>query len=186
MTEIEKTSDRPKAKEMEAKPLDYFKPMVSTRHTDPEDGITYDTTEVKTNKQGYIVAYRREICKGKPVGSIDGPYHVADIYEYTKKNVNNLVRLTGMASGDSSPVGEGLGGRTVEPLISGGPRGWLASRSGDDELLTTGKSRTTNRSRDPGFTPSEDTSTADGSAQPKSSGSEGMEPTLQSQRLQPC
>ena len=23
---------------------------------------------------------------GKPVGSIDGPYHVADIYEYTKKN----------------------------------------------------------------------------------------------------
>jgi len=76
MTEIEKTSDKPKAKEMESKPLEYFKPMVGTRHTDPEDGITYETTEVKTNKQGYIVAYRREICKGKPVGSIDGPYHI--------------------------------------------------------------------------------------------------------------
>ena len=134
---------------MEAKPLDYFKPMVGTRHTDPEDGITCETTEVKTNKQGYIVAYRREICKGKPVGSIDGAYHVADIYEYTKKNVDNLVRLTGMASEDSSPVGEEPGGRTGEPLTTGGPRWRSASMSGDDELLTTGKSRTTNWSRDP-------------------------------------
>ena len=55
MTEIEKTSDRPKAKEMEAKPLEYFKPMVGTRHTDPEDGMTYETTEVKTDKQGILL-----------------------------------------------------------------------------------------------------------------------------------
>jgi hypothetical protein len=72
--------------------------------------IIYETTEVKTNKQGYIVAYRRKICKGKPVGSTDDPYHVADIYKYTKKNVDNLVRLTGMASEESSPVREGPGG----------------------------------------------------------------------------
>ena len=57
---------------MEKKPLNYYKPMVGTRHTDPEDGITYETTEVKTNKQGYIVVFRREIGKVKPVGSIDG------------------------------------------------------------------------------------------------------------------
>jgi hypothetical protein len=88
----------------------------------PEDGITYETTEVKTNKQRYIVAYRREICKGKPVGSIDGFYHVTDIYEYTKKNVDNMVKLTGIASEDSSPVGEVPGRRTVEPLTSGGTR----------------------------------------------------------------
>jgi hypothetical protein len=169
MTEIEKTSDKPKSKEMEAKPLEYFKPMVGTRHTDPEDGNTYETTKVKTNKQGYIVAYRREFCKGKLVGIIDGPYYVADIYEYTKKNVDNMVRLTGMASDESSPVGERPFGRTVEPLTSGGTREWLASRSGDDELLTTGKTQTTNRSRDPGVTSSEDLSTANVSAQPKSS-----------------
>ena len=98
------------------------------------------------------------------MGSIDGPYHVADIYEYTKKNVDNLVRLTGMASEDSSPVGEDPGGRTGEPLTSEGSRGRRACTSGDDELLTTGKSRTTNRSRDPGVTPAEDTSTVEGSA----------------------
>jgi hypothetical protein len=55
---------------MESKPLEYFKPMVGTRHTDPENGITY---EIKTNKQGHIVACKKEICKGKPVESIDGP-----------------------------------------------------------------------------------------------------------------
>ena len=37
--------------------------------------------------------------------------------------------------------------------------GRRACTSGDDELLTTGKSRTTHRSRDPGATPTEDTST---------------------------
>ena len=42
------------------------------------------------------------------MGSIDGPYHVADIYEYTKKNVDNMIRLTGMASEDSSPVEKDL------------------------------------------------------------------------------
>jgi hypothetical protein len=102
------------------------------------------------------------------VGSIDGPYHVADFYEYTKKNVENMVRLTGMALEDSSPVVEEPGGRTVEPLSSGGMRGRPAIRSGDDKLLTTGKSRTTNWSRDPGVTPSEDISKAYGSAQPQS------------------
>ena len=102
------------------------------------------------------------------MGSIDGPYHVADIYEYTKKTVDNMVRLTGMASEDSSPERDEPGGRTGQPLTSGGTRGRRASRSGDDELLTTGKSRTTNRSRDPGVTPSEDISMANGSAQPKS------------------
>ena len=102
------------------------------------------------------------------MGSIDGPYHVADIYEYTKNNVDNLVRLTGMVSGDSSPMGEDPGGRTGEPLKSGGSRGRQACTSGDDELLTTGKSRTTHRSRDPGATPTEAPSTANGSAQPRS------------------
>jgi hypothetical protein len=65
MTEIKQTSDKLKAKEMEAKPLDYFKPMVGARHTVPENGITYENNEVKTNKQGYIVAFWRKICKGK-------------------------------------------------------------------------------------------------------------------------
>jgi hypothetical protein len=79
-----------------------------------------------------------------------------------------MVRLTGMSSEDNSPVGEGPGGRTVEPLSSGGTRGRTACIGNVDELLPTGKFRTTNRSRDPRVTLSEDTSTADGSTQPQS------------------
>ena len=73
-----------------------------------------------------------------------------------------------MASEDSSPVREEPGGHTVEPLSSGGTRGRPASIGDVDELLTTGKSLTTNRPRDPRVTLPEDTSTADGSAQPQS------------------
>jgi hypothetical protein len=65
-------------------------------------------------------------------------------------------------------VGEGPGRCTVEPLTSGGARSWLASRSGNGELFTTGKSRITNRSHDPGETSYEDLRTANMTAQPMS------------------
>ena len=52
MAEIDKTVNKPRAKEMEAKPKEYFDAMVGTRHTDPEDGITYETTEVKRISRG--------------------------------------------------------------------------------------------------------------------------------------
>ena len=60
--------------------------MEATKEEYPSTSRNQDIVEDPERiSRGYIVAYRREICKGKPVGSIDGPYHVADIYEYTKK-----------------------------------------------------------------------------------------------------
>jgi Reverse transcriptase (RNA-dependent DNA polymerase) len=43
-------------KEMDKK---YFDPLVSTRHTNPDNGPVYETTKVKIDRQGYIVTYRR-------------------------------------------------------------------------------------------------------------------------------
>ena len=67
------------------------------------------------------------------MGSIDGPYHVVDIYEYTKKYVDNLVRLTGMASGDSLPVGrtpvDALGNRSHQEDRGGGELARVAMTS---------------------------------------------------------
>jgi hypothetical protein len=83
MTEVDMTANTPRAKEMEAEPKEYFESMAGTRYTYRQDGINYETMEVKTNKQGYMVAHRRGIYEGRPVGSMDGPYHVADIYEYS-------------------------------------------------------------------------------------------------------
>ena len=81
---------------MECQPLEYFLPLVGTRHTDPDDGLTYETTDVKTNRHGYIVAYRQRYYKGKALGKVDGPFHVADIFKYTKTNIETLYQLTGV------------------------------------------------------------------------------------------
>ena len=58
---------------------EYFNPLVGTRHTDPDNGLVYITTEVKVDRQGYIVEYRKFNVRGKLTGKPDGPYHVADI-----------------------------------------------------------------------------------------------------------
>ena len=40
------------------------------------------------------MAYRQRIYKGWYKGNVDGPYHVADIYSYTKINLDDLMELT--------------------------------------------------------------------------------------------
>ena len=40
------------------------------------------------------MAYRQRIYKGQHEGNVDGPYHVADIYSYTKINLDELMELT--------------------------------------------------------------------------------------------
>jgi hypothetical protein len=58
---------------------EYFDLLVGTRYTDHDDGLVYETTEDKIDRQVYIVAYRRLVERGKLTGKHDGPYHVADI-----------------------------------------------------------------------------------------------------------
>ena len=69
---------------------EYFDPFAGTRHTDPDNGLVYETTEVKLDRQGYIVAYRRLVVRGKLTGKPDGPYHVADIESYTELDLDRL------------------------------------------------------------------------------------------------
>ena len=35
-------------------PVSYFKPLIDTRHTDPENGLLYETVEVKMNREGFL------------------------------------------------------------------------------------------------------------------------------------
>ena len=60
----------------------------------PEDGSQYQVMEIKVKKKKEIVAYRQRIYKGQYKGNVDGPYHVADIYSYTKINLDDLMELT--------------------------------------------------------------------------------------------
>ena len=77
---------KPAARDMGEKPVKYFFPLVGTCHTDPEDGSQYEVMENKV--------YRQRIYKGQYEGNVDGPYHVADIYSYTKINLDELMELT--------------------------------------------------------------------------------------------
>ena len=81
---------------------EYFDPLVGTRHTDPDNGLVYETTEVKVDRQGYIVAYRRLVVRGKLTGNPDGPYHVADIESYTELDLDRLSEAMRDGNGKSS------------------------------------------------------------------------------------
>ena len=50
--------------------------------------------KIKVYKKKEIVAYQQRIYKGQYNGNVDGPYHVADIYSYTKINLDELMELT--------------------------------------------------------------------------------------------
>ena len=50
--------------------------------------------EIKVYKKKEIVAYQQRIYKGQYKGNVDRPYHVADIYSYTKINLDELMELT--------------------------------------------------------------------------------------------
>ena len=69
---------------------EYFDPLVGTRHTDPGNRLVYEATEVKVDRQGYIIAYRRLVVRGKLTGKPDGPYHVADIESYKELDLDRL------------------------------------------------------------------------------------------------
>ena len=70
--------------------VEYFEPLIGTRHKDPDNGLIYETTEIKIDHQGYIVAYRRVVTKGLLTGRPDGPFHVADIASYTDIDLDRL------------------------------------------------------------------------------------------------
>jgi hypothetical protein len=46
--------EKPAAKDMGEKSEDYFKPLVGTRHIDPDDGLQYEVTEVETNQKSKL------------------------------------------------------------------------------------------------------------------------------------
>ena len=79
-----------------------FDPLVGTRHTDPDNGLVYETTEVKVDRQGYIVAYRRLVIRGKLTGKPDGPNHVSDIESYTELDLDRLSEAMRDGNGKAS------------------------------------------------------------------------------------
>ena len=76
--------------------IEDFYPLLGTRHVDPDNGLTYETTDVFQDKQGYNLVYRRLVTKGRLEKHQDGPLHAADIESYTKVNLERCSDLTGL------------------------------------------------------------------------------------------
>jgi hypothetical protein len=61
---------------------------------DPDNGLTYETTDMFQDKRGYNLVYGRLVTKGCLENHQDGPLHAADIESYIKVNLERCSDLT--------------------------------------------------------------------------------------------
>jgi hypothetical protein len=102
----------------------YAKPLIGTRHTEPENGLLYETIEVKMDREGYIVAFRELVTLGKITGYKDGPINVADNARYTDVDLEYLSLLVGGVQLNNAPRGKDEGERTeVDSTVGGNDDG---------------------------------------------------------------
>ncbi|MEY4861161.1 MAG: hypothetical protein RL059_860 [Bacteroidota bacterium] len=50
--------DEPEEEPPEDHPVEFYAPLVGTRHIDPKNGLTYQTVDIKTTPNQDIVSYR--------------------------------------------------------------------------------------------------------------------------------
>jgi hypothetical protein len=84
------------AEDIPERDIEDFYPLLGTRHVDPDNGLTYDTTDVLHDKRGYNLVYRRLVTKRLLKKHQDGPLHAADIESYTQENLERCSDLTGL------------------------------------------------------------------------------------------
>jgi hypothetical protein len=55
--------DEPEQEAPEDHPVEFYAPLVGTRHIDPKNGLTYQTVDIKVTPNRDIVAWRRRIIR---------------------------------------------------------------------------------------------------------------------------
>ena len=70
-------------------PVEFYAPLVGTRHIDPKNELTYQTIDIKVTPNRDIVAWRRKIIRGVLQDTSQGPFHAHDIYTYTQQTLKN-------------------------------------------------------------------------------------------------
>ena len=84
--------------------MEFYAPLVGTRHIDPKNGLTYQTVDIKVTSNQDIVAWRRRIIRGVLQDTSQGPFHVHDIHTYTQRTLKYGM-LDERPSVDRSPSG---------------------------------------------------------------------------------
>jgi hypothetical protein len=127
---------------MGEKPVEYFYRLIGTRHTDPEDGLQYKVTEIKVNKKKEIAACRKRIYKGQYEENVDKHYHVADIYSYTKINLNDFMELTDDTQ-EKQPIKSTSEKRVRSETLAGDAERWSSGPQRSDGQPTRPSSKHT-------------------------------------------
>ena len=70
---------------------------------DPQNGLTYETVDIKVTPQRDIVAWRRQVMNGVVVDAPQGPLHVSTVHQYTQETL--LKGLDKRQSDDTTPSG---------------------------------------------------------------------------------
>ena len=125
--ELEMKSEHVPVIECEPKEIEYFTPLVGTRHVDPTSGLQYEVVQVKLNRQRYIVVYRRRVSHGEVTGALDGPIHAEEVVRWTKDGINYLKQFNSSESivnvdsteSQASPRTSGKRGRSSISTSSG-------------------------------------------------------------------
>ena len=81
--------DKPEKEATEDCSVEFYAPLVGTRHMDPKNGLTYQTVDIKLTSNQDIVAWRRTIIRGVLQNTPQGPFHVHDIQMYTQQTLKN-------------------------------------------------------------------------------------------------
>ena len=84
------------AEDIAERDIEDFYPLLETRHVDPDNGLTYETTDEFQDKWGYNLVYRRLVTKGRLEKHLDGPLHAANIESNSKVNLKRCSDLTGL------------------------------------------------------------------------------------------
>ena len=92
------------SEEPQVRPVEFYQPLIGTRHVDPQNGLTYETVDIKVTPQGDIVVWRRRVMNGVAVDAPQGPLHVSTIHQqYTQETLLN--GLDKRQSDDTTPSG---------------------------------------------------------------------------------
>jgi hypothetical protein len=76
--------------EIEPKTIEYFDPLIGTRHVDPTSGLQYEVVQVKMNRERYIIVYRRRVSHGKISSALDRPTHSEEVVRWTEDGLDYL------------------------------------------------------------------------------------------------
>ena len=71
------------------RPVEFYQPLIETCHVDPQNGLTYETVDIKVTPQRDIEAWRRRVMIGVVVDAPQGPLYVDTIHQYTQDTLLN-------------------------------------------------------------------------------------------------